>query len=384
MVWPIRKTVGMRLTEAELVTFREEGFVIKHGALDPQLMAQARDLLWESAPPSLRRDDPSTWVGPIKKEDEGIVLMRDGVATRIPAGMIHGTATVNQSGFSWRCRTAGAEQCILDMTARALWDVAEQLLGVGQVVEPTGESLGEMLAHTGEDASDVDTLAKIAAESDVGFRQLCARYAHSVIVASEPRVKGGASISNSHAPLPEGMDHQDISNLFVAGTRSRGIYGILPQPAGSERRKPGPEGCHSDAHPFHLGVMAYIDDVPPNGGGLRLWPGSHRKVFHTFDRQHTSFRGEAFSEAMREVAAEIPAVDTYGPAGTVVFWHHRLGHNPGINYVGHNIRQAVLFDFIKENVDDGPPPADMWKDWSAELRNAGYGKRTSNSSTSKL
>ena len=140
--------------------------------------------------------------------------------------------------------------------------------------------------------------------------------AHSVIVASEPRVKGGASISNSHAPLPEGMDHRDISNLFVAGTRSRGIYGILPQPAGSERRKPGPEGCHSDAHPFHLGVMAYIDDVPPNGGGLRLWPGSHKRVFHTFERQHTSFRGEAYSEAMREVAAEIPAVDTYGPAGT--------------------------------------------------------------------
>jgi hypothetical protein len=68
----------------------------------------------------------------------------------------------------------------------------------------------------------------------------------------------------------------------------------------------------------------------------------------------------------------------------VVFWHHRLGHNPGVNYVGHNIRQAVLFDFIKENVDDGPPPADMWKDWSAELRNAGYGNRTANSSNSKL
>lgn len=47
-----------------------------------------------------------------------------------------------------------------------------------------------------------------------------------------------------------------------------------------------------------------------------MWPGSHKKVFHTFERQHTSFRGEAFAEAMREVAAEIPAVDTYGPAGT--------------------------------------------------------------------
>ena len=61
---------GMRLTEAELVTFREEGFVIKYNALDPELMARARDLLWESAPPSLRRNDPSTWVGPIKKEDD--------------------------------------------------------------------------------------------------------------------------------------------------------------------------------------------------------------------------------------------------------------------------------------------------------------------------
>ena len=69
---------------------------------------------------------------------------------------------------------------------------------------------------------------------------------------------------------------------------------------------------------------------------------------------------------------------SYGPAGTVVFWHHRLGHNPGTNYVGENIRQAVLFDFIKKNVDDGPPPADMWRDWSEELRSAGSSGRTAN------
>jgi hypothetical protein len=375
----------MRLTEAELVMFREEGFVVKYGVLDPALMAEARDLLWASAPPSVRRDEPASWVGPIRPEDEGIVLMRDGVATRIPAGMIHGTATVNQSGFSWRCRTAGAERCMLDMTATALWEVAEQLLGEGEVVPPTGESVGEMLAHRGEDATDADALARIAAESDVGFPQLCARYAHSVIAASDPaRVAGGQGASNSHAALPEGMDHRDVANLFVAGTRARGIYGILPQPPGTERRLPGPEGCHTDAHPFHLGVMAYIDDVPPNGGGLRLWPGSHKRVFHTFERQHTSFRGEAFAEAMKEVAADTPAVDTYGPAGTVVFWHHRLGHNPGTNWAGQNIRQAVLFDFIKENVDDGPPPADMWRDWSEELRQAGGSGRTAKSSSAKL
>eukprot|EP01048_Picozoa_sp_COSAG05_P013571 COSAG05_NODE_1460_length_4825_cov_20.784173_1_plen_141_part_10 len=141
----------MRLTEAQLVTFREEGFVVLFGALDPELMRRARDLLWESAPPSLRRDDPTTW-GPIAKEDEGIVLMREGGAqSRLPAGMIHGTPTVNWSGCSWRCRTSGSEQAILDLTANTLWEAAEQLLGVGQVVPPTNESVGQMLARTDED-----------------------------------------------------------------------------------------------------------------------------------------------------------------------------------------------------------------------------------------
>ena len=226
----------MRLTEAELVTFREEGFVAKYGVLDPELMARARQLLWDSAPPSVKRDDPTTWVGPIREEEEGIVLLRsplaggDGTPTRIPAGMIHGTATVNQSGFSWRCRTAGAEQCMLDMLPNALWEVAEQLLGEGEVQEPNGESVGEMLARSGEDAADAATLKRIADESDVGFRQLCARYTHSVIAASDPeRVEGAAGASNSHAPLPEGMDNRDVRDIFVAGTRARGICESSPR-----------------------------------------------------------------------------------------------------------------------------------------------------------
>jgi hypothetical protein len=34
-------------------------------------------------------------------------------------------------------------------------------------------------------------------------------------------------------------------------------------------------------------------------------------------------------------------------------------------------RQAILHDFVKTNVDDGPPKEDMWEDWSEELRAAG-------------
>ena len=41
----------------------------------------------------------------------------------------------------------------------------------------------------------------------------------------------------------------------------------------------------------------------------------------------------------------------------------------GQNY-GTNIRQALLYDFIKkeEFYDDSAPPEDMWRDWSAEMR----------------
>ena len=49
---------------------------------------------------------------------------------------------------------------------------------------------------------------------------------------------------------------------------------------------------------------------------------------------------------------------------------HRTAHMAGQNY-SQLIRQAVLFDFIKKNVDDGPPPEDMWRDWSDELKQAG-------------
>ena len=48
---------------------------------------------------------------------------------------------------------------------------------------------------------------------------------------------------------------------------------------------------------------------------------------------------------------------------------HRTAHMAGQNY-SKLIRQAVLFDYIKkpQYYDDGPPPDDMWRDWSDEFR----------------
>ena len=64
---------------------------------------------------------------------------------------------------------------------------------------------------------------------------------------------------------------------------------------------------------------------------------------------------------------------TYMPnanAGTVVFWHGRLGHEAGPNY-GSKIRQAILYDFSRKDMnerDTAPPSDSMWRDWSEEVK----------------
>jgi hypothetical protein len=143
--------------------------------------------------------------------------------------------------------------------------------------------------------------------------------------------------------------------------RVRGIYAILPEGAAPAK----PYHCHVDQHPFHLGVVAYIDNVAPNGGGFTVWPGSHRRFFPTFATQYT-FTPTEQTQVVQAQVDQQPYVDCYGKAGDVVFWHHRLGHSAGHNR-SHAIRQAVLYDFKKRDVSERQimaTPADMWADWA--------------------
>jgi len=154
--------------------------------------------------------------------------------------------------------------------------------------------------------------------------------------------------------------------LLGAGTlpepeRVRGIYNILPEGDAPEQ----PYRCHVDQHPFNLGVVAYIDNVPPNGGGFTVWPGSHRIFYPTFATEYTFTPTDAAQAAVAAVQQQA-YVDCYGAAGDVVFWHHRLGHSAGHNR-SRQIRQAVLYDFKKYNLEERqavPTPPDMWTDWS--------------------
>lgn len=251
------------LTNDEVACFKEQGYVIKRGILDPALMTKAREALWAGAPAELKRNDPATWVGPLQEESDD------------PNSVRH--------AYTWKYRAPGSDDWMKQLLPYNpnVWAIAEQLLGTGNLQEPE---------------------------------------------------------------------------------RLRGIYCMLPEGDLPER----PYRFHVDQHPFHLGVVAYIDDVVPNGGGFTVWPGSHRLFYPAFETQHT-FNPKPEAQAIgKQVQEEVAYVDCHGKAGDVVFWHHRLAHSAGHNRSG-NIRQAVLFDFKHKDLaelQEVPPHEDMWQDWA--------------------
>ena len=223
-----------------------------------------------------------------------------------------------RTGNRWHLGSCGGEQAIMDALPRAVLPLIEQLLGAGSVALP---------APAGE--------------------------------------------------LPQ------LGERVWMPKWSRGIYCTLP---GSPPRPPGANGCHTDSHPLHIGAVGYIDDVLPNGGGIRVWDRSHRVFYPTFEFQYSQRRPEGrwsgqwtkelgsdqYKVALEAVRSAEP-VDAHGPVGTVVFWHGRVGHDAGPNYqpVGGKIRQAILYDFSREDMDamdTNPPSQSMWRDWSPQVQ----------------
>ncbi len=256
------------LSQQELAFFKTHGYLILRQVLDPALLARARARLWDAAPTSMRRDDPSSWVGPIPTDQES--EERDN----------------HRRGFRWQYRQIGDEPWMVQMLPKnpIVWGLAQQFLGEGHLIEPEG-------------------------------------------------------VRGIYCTLPYG-DHATTAN-----------------------------GCHVDAHPFHFGAVAYIDDVEPGGGGFRVWPGSHRTFYYDFQTAYQREPNDKYDPDKARIGAGA-SVDCHGRAGDVVLWHHRIGHMASHN-TSRRIRQAVLYDFRKddwETTQSEPPAEDMWKDWSAEFR----------------
>jgi hypothetical protein len=115
------------LTPDEISFFKREGYLIKRGAMDPELTARTQDRLWAGIPPRFRRDDAETWTGPFRKDEES----RDSSSVR--------------GGFMWKYREPGSEEWIIKMlvTNQPIWSWAEQLLGKGEVVDPFNSRPGQ-------------------------------------------------------------------------------------------------------------------------------------------------------------------------------------------------------------------------------------------------
>lgn len=142
----------------------------------------------------------------------------------------------------------------------------------------------------------------------------------------------------------------------------RGLYPVFPT-----RARP-PQG-HCDRHKFQVGVVLYLSEVLPDGGGFTVWPGSHYEIA----RHHRTLGGEdrlpTYEAALAEVERSTQPVEVTGAAGTVVFWHQRLVHTAGIN-TQPTVRHATLCDFKNAAFLSAADAAatDLWSTWSPRVQ----------------
>tara|TARA_B110000977_G_scaffold197631_1_gene280664 strand:- start:179 stop:1129 length:951 start_codon:yes stop_codon:yes gene_type:complete len=303
------------INNEQIAFFRDNGYLILPGAMDLELCARARDNLWASLPDNadIKRDDPASHFGPLSEKDTLL------------------SATNMRSGHRWQLRDVGTDRDIINLVySETLIGIAEQLLGTGTLRRP---------------------------------------------------IVNGATMGTCGAAWPDGP-----VDPAVATEGARGIYCTLPY----RDQAPLADGAHTDGHPFMLSLAGLIDDNPPGGGALTVWPKSHRRLYPTYWMQYDqaripfyqhmpSYKGivhsEEYQQELAKILADTQPIDCWGNTGDVVIWHHRLVHMAGENH-SNVIRQSVLADFSKIDLDkyrSDPPQADMWRDWSEELRSSAQG-----------
>lgn len=333
------------LTESQIAQFKRDGLLVLPGVLDPDLCAKARDQLWGiigTHRPSMKRDDPTTWVPFAEEEADRCERPEEG-----------GDAYFFGGGHRLFTRN-GAEALLLDTAVRAVWNVAEQLLGEGEVVWPAGlneegVTVGPCLM-TEKSIQGMETHLGPNAEAWTG----------------KPTGK------SEMLRLPK------TGPVWSNAQGARGLYCTLPNSPSKEDYS----GAHAEAlletH-WRLQIAAYIDDVPPLAGGLTLWPGSHRRIWDHWEGVSPEERSEwdgYKAPPIPDIKADTEPVVTSGPAGSVVLWHANLLHMAGQNTRSDAMRQATIYAFAKtpESVPDDvvkrDPQGDLWRDWSEEVRSA--------------
>jgi hypothetical protein len=171
----------------------------------------------------------------------------------------------------------GAEERVLDLFPRAIYGVAEQLLGRGTVVWPAGH-----------DPADDMTSGPVLVDDGVVYGKVAYREGASlgggVLTPDEReagavdgyRLGGGPVEEWRTDPAFRLHKHEPI---WTTGQGTRGMIIRLP---GSPAPKPGDPSAHSDGpcyNRWRLQATAYLDDVPAMSGGFTVWPGSHEPIW---------------------------------------------------------------------------------------------------------
>ena len=345
------------LTESQIAQFKRDGMLVLPGGLDLDLCRQARDQMWEiiaAHRPSMKRDDPSTWIPFTEEEADSYERPEDG-----------GDPYFFGRNHRFYIRN-GAEQLLLNTAPRALWGVAEQLLGKGEVVWPAGV-----------DESGTTTGPCLLTEGNV----------EGMVTHLGPKSEqwtGKATGKSEQLRLPK------TGPVWMTGQGARGLYCTLPNspPPADNYRSAHSEAMY-DTH-WRLQIAAYIDDLPPKAGGLMLWPGSHQRIWDYWTAVHRDApppnRAEDIPKwdgytapPLVDIKSDTEPVETEGPVGSVVLWHANLMHMAGQNTLPDVIRQATIYAFAKTpgSVPDDlvmrDPSGDLWRDWSDEVRSLAQG-----------
>ena len=300
----------MALNQEQISFFKTNGYLLIEGAMEREQCALVRELMWQALPDStsLKKDDPTSHIGPIADHE----VSNDSVFFR--------------EGYRWLNRQLGVSEAVIDLIySDSICEMAQQLTG------------GDL---------------------------------RQVVTNGTPMGSRGPAWPGGPTDPADGTEG------------ARGVYCTLPY--GDKPREA--DACHTDGHPFQLGVVGLIDDCPQDGGAFKVWPRSHSRLYPTYKLRYDqpripyydhvpSFKGivhtDAYLEEIAKLNEDTQAVECFGQAGDIVFWHHRLAHMAGHNY-STQIRQAVLADFWTTDLDrlrGEDAQGDMWRDWSPEIQN---------------
>jgi hypothetical protein len=289
------------LTTAERRRFKRNGFVVIDDAFDRELIAEARDALWDAIPED--RDDPESWFERDGDHDE--ILHRN-----------------SESDSASRFSNVAPFESIF----RTVYDYAEDLVGEGELARPD-ERPAEYCLHGGH-------LMTSRADGDPAVD-------HDGAVG--PILQYPSDIrDDAHEPF----DYRN--GWHVDG-------GTGPYATDDES---------VEYLPFTVASAVYFDEVVPRGGGFTVWPRSHRLTEEYFE-DHTYGDYVADPDALRDLEPGPAFEVTGGPGTLVLWHHNIIhgaapNHSERIRMAGfQRIAHRDIADIGQSGLSD------IWKMYPA-------------------